>query len=105
MKRENSKLIADVIREYIREDHLEEGLLKVRIYEAWDLLLSTLVPSGLPSAEIRKLTVSRNYKDRTLTCHLSSSVIRSQLTFSVKDLPDRLNRLLQGSFVDKVVLR
>ncbi len=105
MKRENSKLISDVILEYIKEDHLEDGLLKVRIYDAWDLLLSTLISGGLSSSDIRKLTVSRYYKDGILTCRLSSSVIRSQLTFCAGELPDKLNQLLQGSFVDKVVLR
>lgn len=104
MKRENSKLISEVIKDYIREDHLEDGLLKVRIYEAWDLLLASLLP-GKPYTEISRLTTNRFYKDRTLTCRMASSVIRSQLQFSAGNLPDRLNSLLQGSYIDKVVLR
>lgn len=104
MKRENSKLISEVIKDYIKEDHLEDGLLKVRIYEAWDLLLASMLP-GKPYQEIHRLTTNRFYKDRTLTCGMASSVIRSQLQFIAGSLPDRLNSLLQGSYIDKVVLR
>lgn len=104
MKKESSKLIADVIQEYIKEDRLEDGLLRVRIFEAWDLLMSSLLP-GKSYHEVRRLTTNRYYRDRVLTCRMSSSVIRSQLRFSAGNLPERLNSLLQGPYVEKVILQ
>ena len=104
MKKESSKLIADVIQEYIKEDRLEDGLLRVRIFEAWDLLMSSLLP-GKSYHEVRRLTTNRFYRDRVLTCRMSSSCIRSQLRFSAGNLPERLNSLLQGPYVEKVILQ
>lgn len=104
MNRQSSKLIADVIQEYIKEDRLEEGLLRVRIFEAWDLLMASLLP-GKSYHEIRRLTTNRFYKDKVLTCRMSSSVIRSQLRFSAGNLPEKMNGILQGPYIEKVILQ
>ena len=39
MKRENTQLISAVIAEFIKEERLEEGLQRARIFKAWDIVV------------------------------------------------------------------
>ena len=39
MKRENTQLISDIIKEFIKEERLEEGLLRTRLFSAWDIVV------------------------------------------------------------------
>lgn len=104
MKRDNSRLISEVIEAYVKEDGMEEGLLKARIFEAWDLLMAERVAHCMTASQASRLTVSRSYTGRTLVCRMGSSVARTQLSFQADILKDRLNALLQGDYIDKVVL-
>jgi len=45
MRREKSRTIAEVLQDYIEEDHLESGLLCARIFEAWDLVMLDMTAS------------------------------------------------------------
>lgn len=103
MKRESTKKIGDVIEDYVREDKLGDGLLRARIFEAWDLLLvSQFNASSLD--DVKTVTSRKFFRDGTLTCTITSSVIRSQLLFSKETLRNKLNTLLQGDYVKKLVL-
>lgn len=103
MRRESVKRVGDIIEEYVREDNLGDGLLRARIFEAWDLLLASL--PGISSADAAASLTSRKYfKDGTLTCTITSSVVRSQLLFSKEALRVKLNTLLQEEHVKKLVL-
>ena len=39
MKRENTQLIKAIIEEFIKEERLEEGLNRARLFKAWDLVV------------------------------------------------------------------
>lgn len=93
MKRESSRLICDVISEYVKEDKMESGLLRARIFEAWDLV------TGNPD-----YTSTKYYKEKVLTCKITSSVVRSQMRCYLDSYRNQLNTLLQGDYVDKIIL-
>lgn len=93
MKRTDIKSISSVIADYVAEDNMSEGLQRQRIFEAWDLVL------GSPSFTLRK-----TYKDHVLTCKISTSVVRTQLSFNIESYRLQLNTLLQDDLVDKIVL-
>lgn len=104
MLRENSKLIASVIEEYIEENDLQDGLLKARIFEAWDLLMIEAATPHFTPQEAKKLTSARYFKDGILSCRMTSSVVRTQLRFELEPLRCKLNTLLQGEYVKQIRL-
>ena len=104
MQRENVKKIADVIADYVQEDNMGEGLLRSRIYAAWDLLIADRTAAHLTPEAASRLTVRRSFRDGVLTCRMSSSVVRTQLQFQSEQLKVKLNDLLEGEYVDKIIL-
>ena len=103
MKRESTKKVSDIIEEYVREDNLEDGLLRARIFDAWDLLLASRFNAS-SIEDVARITSRKCFRDGTLICTITSSVVRSQLLFSKEALRAELNTLLQGEYVKKLVL-
>lgn len=104
MKRQSSRNIADILSEYVKESHLEEGLFKVKVSDAWDRVVEAeLGPFYLPE-QIPSLTVSRSYSGRVLKCTMASSVVRSQLRSRSACLVSSINSILGGEFVEKIIL-
>lgn len=96
MKRENTQLISAIIKEFIREEHLEEGLQRVRIFQTWDIVV------GEAGA---KATTNKFFKDGTLYCTISSSIVRTQLYYRKDDIISQINSLLSTTAVKKLVLK
>ena len=104
MRRSNTINLGETISEYIRESHLEGGLMRVRIYDAWDDLMAEIASPSMSAEEAKALTSSKFYKDKVLTCRISSSLVRTQLRFQLDSLRDRLNARLGGPYVDRINL-
>lgn len=102
MLRQNSKLISDVIDDYIRECSLNEGLQRARVFEAWDLLMAQKASPCYTMEEARRLTVAKYFKDGELSCRMGSSVVRTQLKFETESLKASLNSLLQDDIVKQI---
>ena len=94
MQRVPTKSIADAIALFIRENHLEEGLLRARVANAWDAAV------GNPA-----YTSSTFYKDKVLTCRMTSSVVRQQARFRLESYRQQINTLLGGEYVEKIILQ
>ena len=95
MQRNNAKKLGDLLANYVKEDGLEDGLLRVRIFETWDLIVGPQAAS---------LTGKKFYKDKNLYCKINSSVFRSQLYFQTDAIIKKMNSLLQGNYIDKIIL-
>ena len=96
MKQENSKSIREVIALFIREQGLEEGLLCVRVYEAWDAVCGERVAVA---------TLRKYYKNKILYCTLNSSMLRNRLYPQKGQLLDGINKRLQAPLVKDIVLK
>ncbi len=96
MKRENTQLISAILKEFIKEEHLEDGLERVRIFQAWDLI----VGEG-----VAKATVNKFFRDGILYCTISSSIIRTQLYYRSGDIVAQMNKVLNGNIVSKLILK
>lgn len=93
MKRTDIRSVGSVIAEYISEDNMAEGLQRQRIFEAWDMVIGSAA-----------FTLRKSFNDGTLTCRISSSVIRTQLGFNLESYRRQLNSLLQEEIVKKIIL-
>lgn len=96
MKRENTQLIKTVLQEFIKEEHLEEGLRRVRIFSTWDLVV------GAAGA---RATINKFYRDGVLYCTISSSIIRTQLLYRKDDIIARMNSSLNAPLITRIVLK
>ena len=79
MRRDPSKSIAEVIKAYIAEAHLEEGLFRVKVYDAWDKVIALRIAPYAANGDVKALTLSKSFADGVLRCTMASSVVRSSL--------------------------
>ena len=96
MKRENTQLIKDVLQEFIKEERLEDGLQRVRIFGAWDLVV------GDAGA---RATTNKFFRDGVLYCTINSSIIRTQLYYRKDDIALQMNKMLNDNIVSKIILK
>ena len=96
MKRENTQLIKDVLQEFIKEERLEDGLQRVRIFGAWDLVV------GDAGA---RATTSKFFRDGILYCTINSSIVRTQLYYRKEEIVLKINKMLNDNIVSKIVLK
>lgn len=96
MKRENTQLIKEVLQEFIKEERLEDGLQRVRIFGAWDLVV------GDAGA---RATTSKFFRDGILYCTINSSIIRTQLYYRKEEIALKINKMLNDNIVSKIVLK
>lgn len=96
MKRSNTKLISLIIDEYIKEEGIEDGLNRVRVFNAWDLVVGNSVASA---------TLNKYFKDKTLYCTVNSSILRTHLYYRKNDIIAQLNKVLNDRVIENLVIR
>ena len=96
MKRENTQLIKAIIEEFIKEEHLEEGLNRTRLFKAWDLVVGEVGA---------KATTNKYFKDGTLYCTINSSMLRTQMYYRKEDIIAHINKMLNSTIVRKLILK
>ncbi|MBQ3175949.1 MAG: DUF721 domain-containing protein [Bacteroidales bacterium] len=96
MKRTNANILSDLLKEFIRDEGLEEGLLRLRIANAWDKIVGK---------KYAYYTSSRNFANGILYCTISSSIVRNQLYFQLDNITLQLNKELGDNIIKKIILR
>lgn len=89
--RKDAQGMEELIGQYIREMKLASGFNRQRVFEAWDAV------SGAS-----RYTIDRFFRDGTLYCTISSSVVRNQLYFQREVLLQQINEYLDK---DGVLIR
>ena len=83
MPRKTAISIGELLKEYVKVNHLAKGLNTQRVFKAWD------DASGAGAYTIRKF-----YRDGRLFITVDSSVVRSQLLFQKDALMEKMNTIL-----------
>jgi len=97
MKRHNEHLkLSDVLKEFVDENRLQDGLDKVDVKEAW----SSLMGNG-----VNHYTTNVQLKRDILYVDLSSSVLREELSYGKEKIITMLNEHLEKELIRKLVLR
>ena len=74
-KRENNSVVLkDLMKSFIKENNLSKGMQKIKVEEAWHLIMGQGVTSYTQSVELQK---------KTLIIRLTSSVLREELSLSL----------------------
>ena len=104
MKREPFKSLSSCLKEIISSEHLDEGLLRVRIFNAWDSVVYDMTSKFLGPEQSKTLTSSKFYQNQTLTCKITSSVVRNQLSMAKPQIIRQMNHILKGQYISRIIL-
>lgn len=96
MERVGSRILKEILDEYINERGLGSPFERLEIEKVW---------RSVVGPKIDKLTDRVYYKDGVLVCYMNSSLVRNNLYYRQESLRSRLNMTLGGEKVKKIVLK
>jgi len=96
MRKKNTELLSDVIRQVLKEQHLDAPLYEKRLIEAWPQILGN---------NIVQYTSELYIKNRVLYVSLTSSVLRHDLFLSREEIKKSLNKQVGADVIVDIVFR
>ena len=96
MERVGSKILKEILDEYISERGLDSSFERLEIEKVWRCIVGP---------KIDKLTDRVYYKDGVLVCYMNSSLVRNNLYYRQESLRSRLNLTLGCEKVKKIVFK
>jgi len=96
MRKKNTELLSDVIRQVLKEQHLDKPLNEKRLIDAWPLVLGN---------NIVQYTSELSIKNRILYVSLTSSVLRHDLFLSREQIKNSLNKQVGVEVIVDIVFR
>lgn len=96
MRKKNTELLSDVIRQVLKQHHLDKPLYEKRLIDAWPLVLG---------ANIVQYTKELSIKNRVLFVSLNSSVLRHDLFLSREEIKNSLNKQVGVDVIVDIVFR
>lgn len=96
-KRQNDHLpISTILQEFVEANHLQTGLDKVNVQDAW----AQMMGNG-----VNNYTTSVQLENDTLYVQLSSSVLREELSYGKEKIIAMLNESIGKELIKKLILR
>jgi hypothetical protein len=96
-KRQNDHLpISTILKEFVEANHLQTGLDKVNVQDAW----AQMMGNG-----VNNYTTSVQLENDTLYVQLSSSVLREELSYGKEKIIAMLNESIGKEIIKKLILR
>ncbi len=96
MERKSEQKIGSLLDEFIRANHLEQGLAEYRIKKAWNELLGV---------SVSKATQTLYIKNRILFVKLHSSVMRNELSMMKDEIIKRLNESAGRDVIEDIIIK
>jgi len=96
MRRSNTQNIGEVIKEVLKELHIDEKLKEISIINAWDEVVGN---------KFAKYTSNIYIKNKVLFVHLKSPIVRSELLMHKTAIVKALNEKAGSRVIEEVVLR
>jgi len=96
MRKKNTELLSDVIRQVLKEQHLDAPLYEKRLIDAWPLVLGS---------NIMQYTSDLTIKNKVLFVRLTSSVLRHDLFMSRDEIKKSLNKHVGTDVIVDIIFR
>ena len=96
MRRNQASPIGQLIRQYLRQEGLETPLAQQRLLNSWPIVMGPVINSYTRELYIR---------NQTLFVHLSSAVLRQELSSSRDVVVRNLNRCVGVDVITDIVFR
>ncbi len=88
--------LPEVLKEFIGQKKIKNGITKVRVEEAWKKTVGT---------NILNYTKDIQFRNSTLFVNLSSAPLREELMYGKDKILKHLNESLGSNIITKLVLR
>lgn len=96
-KRNNdNQSLQDVLKAFVSDNNLQQGLDKVDVRDAW----ANLMGNG-----VNNYTTAIELKQATLYVKLNSSVLREELSYGKEKIITMLNEAIGKEVITKLILR
>ena len=89
------KKISEVLGEIVAQKHIRVGIDKIKIQEAWKIVMGK---------NIEKYTSNVSYKKGVLSVKLKSSVLKEELFFEKEKVIKLLNENLGKKYIQEIKL-
>jgi len=96
MKKINYMTLGDLMKDFVKEYGLEQGLERTKIFSSWDKVVGQ---------KYAQMTSYKFFKDGKLFCTINSSVARSQLFMKREQIRAMLNNELGRDTVTDIILK
>lgn len=96
MRKKNTELLSEVIRQVLKEQKLDSPLNEKRLIDAWPLVLGS---------NIVQYTSDLTIKNKILYVSLTSSVLRHDLFLSREEIKRSLNKQVGAEVIQDIVFR
>jgi predicted nucleic acid-binding Zn ribbon protein len=96
MKKSNQQSLGDAIREFLRTHRLEEKITETRIAASWEKVMGK---------NITRYTRKLELKNKVLIVYLTSSVLRSELSYGKTKIMEMINREAGEEAVSEIEFR
>jgi len=96
MRKKNTELLSDVIRQVLKQQHLDKPLNEKRLIDAWPVVLGN---------NIMQYTSGLSIKNKVLYVSLNSSVLRHDLFLSREEIKASLNKHVGAEVIINIIFR
>lgn len=96
MRKKNTELLSDVIRQVLKEQHLDAHLYEMQLKDAWPKVLGN---------NILQYTTELTIKSKVLYVSLNSSVLRHDLFLSKDEIKKSLNRHVGVDVINDIIFK
>lgn len=93
---EEYQALGDVLKQFVKQNHLQKGLDNANIKEVWNAQMGPA---------IQKYTTNIRLKNETLYVNLSSSVLREELSYGRSKIIKNLNEAVGKEIIKTLILR
>ena len=96
MRRSKTISLAEALKDYIKEMHLDVKLSEIGLINSWEEVVGKAIASRTSKVYI---------KDKVLFVHLRSSVVRNELLMLRQALKEKLNEKAGAEVINDIVLK
>lgn len=96
MRKKNTESLSEVIRQVLKNNHLDKKLNDKHLLDAWPKILGE---------NIKQYTTDLIIKNSVLYVTLSSSVLRHDLFLSREEIKNSLNREVGAEVIKEIIFR
>ena len=96
MRKKNTELLSEVIRQVLKEQHLDKPLYEKRLIDAWPLVLGK---------NIMQYTSELSINNKVLYVSLTSSVLRHDLFLSRDEIKKSLNKQVGVEVIVDIIFK
>ncbi|MEN8116779.1 MAG: DUF721 domain-containing protein [Bacteroidota bacterium] len=96
MRRSNTQSLSEILKEYIKESHLDRKLKEVDIVHGWEDLLGKTIAHYTKNIFI---------KNRILYVYISSAVVKNELIMMREEIRRKINENAGEEMVERIVFK